>query len=101
MERKVTRSAIFALRMIIERSIEMQKSVFMCFVDFDKAFDTVKHEDMIKTLTDIGVDEDTRLISNLYWNQKAAVRVGDEKIDWVEMNMQVSSIQHIDDCKSF
>ena len=34
-----------------------------------------------------GVDEkDTRLISNLHWNQKAAARVGD---DWVEIKRDV------------
>ena len=73
--------------MIIGSSIKMQKNVSMSFVDFEKAFDTVKQEEIIKTLKDIGPDEkgtSTILISNLYWNQKVAVRVDDEKTDWVE-----------------
>ena len=58
----------------------MQQSVFMCFVDFERASDTVKQEEMIEIVTNIGVDEiDTGLISNLHWNQEVAVRVGDEK----------------------
>ena len=53
-------------------------------VNYIGIFDTVKHEEMIKILRDIGVDEkDIRFISNLYWNQKAAARVGDEKTNWV------------------
>ena len=44
MKVKGTTNAIFALRMIIEQSVEMQKTVFLCFVDSEKAFDTVKHE---------------------------------------------------------
>ena len=83
-------NALSALRIIIEGSIEMQSNVFMCFEDFEKALDTVKHEEMIKILNDIGVDEkDTRMISTLYWNQKAAVRVGDEKADWIEIKRGV------------
>ena len=41
---KGTNNAIFALRMIIERSAEMQKTAFLCFVDFEKVFDIVYHE---------------------------------------------------------
>ena len=36
--------------MIIERTIEMQKDIYMCFVDFEKAFDMVRHEDLIRIL---------------------------------------------------
>lgn len=46
----------------------------MCFVDFQKAFDTLKHEKMIKALKDINIDgKNIRLITNLYWNQRASV----------------------------
>ena len=34
-----TRNAIFTLRMICERSIEMQKDLYLCFIDYTKAFD--------------------------------------------------------------
>ena len=68
---KGTNNAIFALRMIIERSIEMQTTVFLCFVDSEKAFDTVKHDELVNSLESTGMDgKDTRLIGNLYWNQK-------------------------------
>ena len=38
-----TRNAIFVLRRLVERSIQKQKYVFTCFIDYRKAFDTVKH----------------------------------------------------------
>ena len=83
---KGTTNAIFALRMITERSAEMQKTVFLCFMDFEKAFDSVKHEELIKILEGTGMDgKDTRLISNLYWNQKAAVRIENDVTDWAEI----------------
>ena len=39
-----TRESVFGLRMMGERTIEMQKDVFIAFVDFEKAFDRVKAE---------------------------------------------------------
>ena len=51
---KGTRNAIFILRMLIERAIEMQKDLYLCYIDFQKAFDTVKHEKMMEMLQDIG-----------------------------------------------
>ena len=44
------------LRSIMERAIEKQRVLFMCFVDFEKAFDTVKHGPLIETLKRYGVD---------------------------------------------
>ena len=38
-----TRSAIFVLRRLVDRLIHKQKDVFTCFIDYSKAFDTVKH----------------------------------------------------------
>ena len=53
---KGTRNAIFVLRMITERAIEMQKDLYLCYIDFQKAFDTVKHERVMEMLQDIGID---------------------------------------------
>lgn len=76
--------------MVLERVTEVQKTVYMCFIDFEKAFDTVKHECLINMLQEIGVDgKDERLIANLYWSQKAAVRVGGEMTDWIQIRKEV------------
>lgn len=45
---KGTRNFIFVLKMMLERSLGMQKDVYLCFVDFKKAFDTVKHTQMLE-----------------------------------------------------
>ena len=39
-----TRNATFMLRTVMERAVEKQKYIFICFVDLEKAFDRVKHE---------------------------------------------------------
>ena len=68
----------------------MQKTVFLCFVDFEKPFDTMKHQKFVKILGITGIDrKDTRLISNLYWNQKAAVRIENELTRWIETILEV------------
>jgi len=45
---KGTRNAIFILRMLSERAIEMQKDLFVCFIDYEKAFDNVRHAQLFQ-----------------------------------------------------
>lgn len=74
-----TREAIGVMRVICERSLEHGNDVFICFVDFEKAFDRIDWVRMLDILRDTGVDwRDRRLILNLYMNQKAVVKVQQE-----------------------
>ncbi|CAF2034053.1 unnamed protein product [Rotaria magnacalcarata] len=76
---KSTRNAIFILRMIIERSIEVKHDIYLCFLDYTKAFDKVKHDNLFQILEQLDIDgKDLRLIRNLYWNQKAAMKVNND-----------------------
>ena len=38
-----TREGTFNLRTICERATDVQKDVYICFIDYTKAFDRVKH----------------------------------------------------------
>ena len=41
----------------------MKKDLFLCFIDYKKAFDKVKHNEMICVLDQIGIDDkDLRMI---------------------------------------
>ena len=51
-----TRDAIGVMRMICERSLEFGNNVYICFVDFEKAFDRLNWEKIMKVLQSIGVD---------------------------------------------
>ena len=54
------------MRMLCERYCEVSKDIYACFIDYEKAFDRVNHESMIKCLKDIGLNgKDIRLIVNL------------------------------------
>merc|ERR1711867_84270 len=79
MKDKGTRNAIFALKTLMERSIEVQKDLYLCFIDYSKAFDKVRHSDLFNILTSLDIDgKDLRIIRNLYWEQEAAIRVDND-----------------------
>ena len=87
---KGTTNAIFILRNLTERSIEVQKDLYLCFIDYSKAFDKVQHEKLFAILDQLDIDGKTlRWISNLYWEQTAAVRVDDELSEWIEIKRGV------------
>ena len=72
---KGTREGIFNLRTIIEQYMNTNKDLYLCFIDYEKAFDRVNHERMIQCLQQLDIDgKDLKLIRNLYWNQKAFIR---------------------------
>ena len=51
-----TTNAIFVMRIILERIIETQRNVFLCFIDYEKAFDKIRHEDLMTMLEDLDID---------------------------------------------
>ena len=67
----------------MERSVEKQRDVYTCFIDYSKAFDTVKHESLVELLQSLDANKaETRLLTNLYWKQTAAVRCDDDISEW-------------------
>ena len=87
-----TRNAIFVLRRLVERMIEKQKYVYVCFIDYRKAFDTVKYEPLIKLLLYLDIDpHDVKVLANLYRNQQAAVRHNGEISESISINQGVAS----------
>jgi len=86
MKDKGRRNAIFNLRILGERAIEMQKDLYVCFIDYQKAFDNVKHETLFELLERIDLDgKDRRLLQNLYWKQSAAIRIDGKLSKWVKI----------------
>ena len=72
-----TRESIFNLRTVIERSLETQNDVYICFIDYTKAFDRVIHSKMIDCLKEVGIDDgDLQIITKMYREQTAVVKTG-------------------------
>ena len=55
-EGKGTANAIYILRQIIERTLEVNKDLYVCFIDDTKAFDRVRHEEIITILQQLNID---------------------------------------------
>ena len=55
-----------------------------------KAFDRVKHKKLMEMLEHLEVNgKDLRLLANLYWNQRAAIRTDRKLGDWIEIGKGV------------
>ena len=74
-----TREGIFCFNILAQKYIEVDQDLFACFIDYSKAFDRVHHAELITCLEKIGLDgKDIRMIANLYWHQKAAIKIQNE-----------------------
>ena len=45
-----TVNAIFASRSLIENATELQKEVYLCFIEYEESFDRVKHSELVQML---------------------------------------------------
>lgn len=74
-KKRGTRDHIANLRWILEKANEFKQDVYICFIDYSKAFDCVDHEIMWKTLRKMGIPEHLiELVHKLYDKQEATVR---------------------------
>ena len=72
-----TRDQIANIRWIIKKAREFQKNIYLCFIDYAKAFDCVDHNKLWKILQEVGIpDHLTCFLINLYAGQEATVRTG-------------------------
>ena len=68
---------IFAVKHIVEKTIEKDKKTCMAFVDLEKAYDSVSREKLWKVLDEYGVKGKLlRAIQALYVDGRARVKVG-------------------------
>ena len=62
----------------------------MAFIDFRKAFDSVSHTKLWRVLSAMGVHPNSvKLLTNLYNNQQASVRIEKELTEWFRVGKGV------------
>ena len=77
-----TRNQIANICWIREKAREFQKNIYLCFIDYAKAFDCVDHNKLWKILKEMGIpDHLTCLLRNLYAGQGATVRTRHRTMD--------------------
>ena len=85
-----TRDQTANIRWIMEKAREFQKNIYLCFMDYAKAFDLVDHNKLWKILKEMGIsDHLTCLLRNLYAGQEATVRTGHGTTDWFQIGKEV------------
>ena len=64
----------------------LPKNIYICFIDYAKAFDSVDHNKLWKILKEMGIpDHLTYLLRNLYASQEATIRTGHGTTDWFQI----------------
>ena len=85
-----TRDQIANIRWIMEKAREFQKSIYFCFIDYAKAFDSVDHNQLWKILKEREIpDHLTCLLRNLYAGQETTVKTGHRTTDWFQIGKGV------------
>ena len=81
--RRGTRDQISNLRLLSEKFRERKKQLFLCFIDYRKAFDCVCHEELWEILTRLNFPKHLiGLVESLYKQQLSSVRTIHGKTDW-------------------
>jgi len=71
------------LRIISERTLDIEKELCECFIDWQKVFDRVKWTKLMQILTRTGIDcRERRLIIQLYMDNNI-------KINWIKGRHEV------------
>ena len=84
-----TRDQIVNILWIIGKAREFQKNIYLCFIDYAKAFDCVDHNKLWANLKETGIpDHLPCLLRNLYAGQEATVRTLDGKTDWFKIGKE-------------
>ena len=85
-----TTEQIFVLRNIIEQVAEWNSSLYLCFVDYEKAFDSIHRETLWRIMRCYGIPTKiVRMVQVMYTNCRCAVVDGDGRTDWFEVKSGV------------
>ena len=79
-ERQEHVQQILILKLMAEQAWQKRQLICNCFIDFSKAFDTIKHDVTWTVMDSFRVDgKITRLQQNIYRGSVAAARVGQQE----------------------
>ena len=94
-----TRDQIVNIHWIIKKAREFQKNIYLCFIDYAKAFDSVDHNKLWKSLKEKGIpDHLTCLLRNLYAGQEATVTTGHRTTVWFQLGKGVCQGRMLSPC---
>ena len=87
---KGTREQIVNIRIIIEKCRDQNIPLYMCFIDYAKAFDCVSHRKLWDTMEQMEFPVHIiQLVANLYNEQESVVRTTNGDTDWFKIERGV------------
>ena len=85
-----TRDQIISILWIIKKAREFQKNVYLCFINYAKAFDCVNYNKLWTIPQEMGIpDHLTCLLRNPYAGEEAIVRIGHGTTVWFQIGKGV------------
>uniref|UniRef100_W5MT28 Reverse transcriptase domain-containing protein n=1 Tax=Lepisosteus oculatus TaxID=7918 RepID=W5MT28_LEPOC len=85
-----TRDHITHLQWIMEKCHEHQKNIYICFIDYSRAFDCIEHDKLWKALQELGVPAHMiQVIRSFYKDQEATVRTQHGDTEWSKIEKGV------------
>ena len=85
-----TRDQIANIHWITEKARKFQKNIYLCFLEYAKAFECMDHNKLWKILKEMGIPHHlTCLLRNLYAGQEGTVRIGHGSKDWFQIRKGV------------
>ena len=86
-----TRNQIANTHWIIEKARNIQENIYICFIDYAKAFNCMDYNKLWKILQEMEIpDHVTWLLKNLYARQEGTVKTGHGTTDWFKIEKGVS-----------
>ena len=74
---------------MIKKARQFQRNIYVCFIDYAKAFDWVDHNKLWKILKEMGIPDHLTCLLNLYAGQEATVRTSHGTTDWFQIGKGV------------
>ena len=88
-----TRDQIANIHWIIDKAKGFQENIYLCFINYAKAFDCVDHDKLWKAHNEMEIpDHLTCLLKNLYVGQEAIVRTRHGTNDWFKIGQCISRL---------
>ena len=81
---------IFTLRQLAEKYTEMNRGLYVGYIDFRKAFDSVWREGLWRVMRNLGFEEKiVGVLESIYQGTFSAVRAGGNLSNWFETTVEV------------
>ena len=92
----LTIELIFVLRNIIEQSVVWNASLYICFIDYGKAFDSVHRETLWRIMSSHGIPPKfVTMVQAMYKGSKSAVIDGRGKTGWFDIKSCSTRLCHV------